>query len=73
MVSKKREFKVIFLRDTEVTFLDYKGRKQWYGSDYWHGTTLVVSDILSGNHKTILVECLDGETGVLETEAVKIE
>lgn len=72
-MSKKREFKITFLKDTEVTFLDKKGRKQWYGSDYWNGTTLEVSDIISGNYKTILVECLDGETGVLETEAVRIE
>lgn len=32
-----------------------------------------VADILSGNFTTIHAKCLDGETAVLETEAVQIE
>lgn len=72
--ERKREFKVHFLQDTEIKFLHPKGKGyQWYGSDYWKGTSLVVSDILSGGETTIRVRCLDGEIGVLETNAIRIE
>lgn len=67
-------FKILFLKDTKVDFLDPKtGKKEWYGSDYWRGTSMEVADILSGNSTTIHAKCLDGETAVLETEAVQIE
>lgn len=66
--------KILFLKDTKVVFLNSKtGKREWYGSDYWRGTSMEVADILSGNPVTIRAKCLDGETAVLETEAVRIE
>jgi len=74
MKESKREFKVYFLQDTEIRFLLPSGKGfWWYGSDYWKGTSLVVSDIVSGGETTIRVRCLDGEVGVLETQAIRIE
>jgi len=66
--------KILFLKDTKVVFLNSKtGKREWYGSDYWSGTSMEVADILSGNPVTIHAKCLDGEIAVLETEAVQIE
>lgn len=64
--------RIHFIKNTEVTFLNPKtGKKEWYGSDYWQGTSIEVSDILSGNTQEIRVRCLDGEIGILKTDAVR--
>jgi hypothetical protein len=66
--------RITFTKPTEVKFIDPDtGRRMWYASHYGRGTHIDVLDFLSGNGLEIHVKCLDGETAVLETQAVQIE
>lgn len=65
--------KILFICDSEVKFYDPRTHKKlWYGSDYPKGTNIEIKRFLCGNWKEIRFECLDGEMGSVETQAVMI-
>jgi hypothetical protein len=65
--------KLGFTQNTEIRFIDPDTRRwMWYLAFYGRGTSLEVLDILSANNKEIYAKCIDGETCVIDANAVVI-
>lgn len=64
--------KILWIKDSELLFENPDTRKrEWYGSDMFKGNTMEFRDVVSGGTLEIKLLCIDGEIGIVKTDAIR--